>query len=453
MTGDFNSDGLRDVAWAGGGTGVYFATVCPGSVTGTMCEGKQALEVLLNSESLTVQHFASMTAGSYGTYDGTGLLVITSPPYNANDPTRFYARWYQLDNDWNAIGGSEISSVLYYNSYDLNFVQHTMAVSEKLDWLGGTDQAIVASQVESAGSGGNAASVGYIISVITFDSALNTMTGHTTGPTDWHNTGFIDPINPPWLNGLAVGRFAAIDDDPDDADFNPQIAVLRNDRTVHFFSVDPTNEDYKPKSLSALKLDSGLGINNIPTLGLFSNPPLNPEPYPKNWLSTGDLQGRSALLGSPTVIRIDSHSQPSVILGAPPMHVDYILPDQATATEWQVVNFSAVPDTFNSNYTMSETTTNQSADTNRTSYTYATTEQGGGKFKIKVPVIGSIGGGLKKSTENKHETVSETYAFKQNEFKYDASTTTGFGDEIWYDESSFNPLHVSRHRPDNLPGR
>ncbi len=433
ITGDFNHDGLRDAAWYGGGN-VHFATVCPGSVEDTICENKNTLDVILNSNPLAHSNMVAITSGNYSSYEGTGLLVITSPPFNADDPTRFDAYWYQFDNNWDPIGGQEISSLQFFSSSIVDVADHAMAVSAKLDWLGGTDQAIVAVQGEIFGAGGNTDSVVLDLTVLTFDAATNKMTGHSTGLFDEHNTGFLSPSNPPWLNGLAVGRFAAIGDNPDDTDFNLQIAVLRNDKKIHFFSVDPSSNDYKPASLSTVAIDSSLGLNNMPTVGFLGNP----EPYPRNWLSAGDLQGRSARLGGPTVIRMSSHSQPSVILGAPPMHVDYILPDQSTASEWQVVNFSAVPDTYNSSYSMSETSSNQSSDTSTTSYTYATTEQAGGKFKIKVPVVGSIGGSITKTAENKNEDVKSDYSFVQNEFKYDASTTTGFGDEIWYDQSSFN---------------
>jgi len=120
------------------------------------------------------------------------------------------------------------------------------------------------------------------------------------------------------------------------------------------------------------------------------------------------------------------------------MHIDYILPASSTASDWQVINFTAVPDTYNSSYAMSEMTSNQTADTNRTSYTYATAETGGGTLSYKLPVVGNISASLKSVTENKNEIVSEQYVFQQNEFQYNASTTTGLGDEIWYDESTFN---------------
>ena len=150
------------------------------------------------------------------------------------------------------------------------------------------------------------------------------------------------------------------------------------------------------------------------------------------------MQGRSARLGPPSIVRVSSHSQPSIILGAPAMHVDYILPDESTASEWQVVNFTAAPSLYNSSYTMSQTTSNQSSDTNTTSYTYAISQESENKVSLKLPDLPSISGAIKKTSEGKNEDVSETYTFGQNEFAYNASTTTGFGDEIWYDQSSFN---------------
>ena len=49
-TGDFNADGLTDVAWIGADYTVHFATVCPGDVGSTICSGKTALQVLLDPD-------------------------------------------------------------------------------------------------------------------------------------------------------------------------------------------------------------------------------------------------------------------------------------------------------------------------------------------------------------------------------------------------------------------
>jgi len=57
-TGDFNGDGLLDVAWIGGDfpqslgeLRVYFATVCPGDVAGTICAGADAFDVITDPAS------------------------------------------------------------------------------------------------------------------------------------------------------------------------------------------------------------------------------------------------------------------------------------------------------------------------------------------------------------------------------------------------------------------
>lgn len=57
-------------------------------------------------------------------------------------------------------------------------------------------------------------------------------------------------------------------------------------------------------------------------------------------LATGDIQGRSAVLGTPSVFQVQ-HIDPQLVLGAPPTHIDYITPDGKSPPE--VFNVSAVP--------------------------------------------------------------------------------------------------------------
>ncbi len=453
VSGDFNDDGLLDVAWIANDH-IYFATICSGSVTDTVCAGKEALDVILNPrEPLIVPvivgiddpedyQVVSLASGEFGSFDGTGLMAFAWEFGETNQQRSFevyVAHWYQFENNWDLTGGQaihsqEIEKLPVGGNIFIGFNSYAMGAS--LDWFGSGDQVVFAHDVSTIVGAGNQTQTGtaLIVHVITFNPAQNSFESQNTGYIDSHNTGLLVPTAPPWLNGLAVGHFSAISDDAEeDADFNLQIAVLRNDGVLHFFSVD-ANDNLKPVSLGTAKVDSSLGLNLLPTAGA-----LDPqEPTGMNWLVAGDLQGRSALLGQPTVMRVSSHSQPSVILGAPPMHVDYIKPDTSTGSDWEVVNFSAIPDTFHSSYTMSQTGSNQSSDTNRTSYTFSTSTESGGKISFKSPYLPSISASISKTSENKNEDVSETYTFTQNEFAYDASTITGFGDEIWYDESSFN---------------
>jgi hypothetical protein len=437
VTGDFNADGILDVAWLGNGQ-INFASVCPDSVANTICSGKQPLDVVLLAG--TVGGFSSprtLAAGRFGNYDGSGLMVFDLQGVTDSNGLASYnynAIWYQFNNDWSLVGGAPIRSKVIENYINYND-NGNLAIATRLDWFGAYDQVVYAHDVVAYPSQNCCALSYLIVHVLDFNAGQNDFTDYNTGYIDAHSTGYTFPPSPPWLNGLAVGRLASIGSNTtDDSAYNPQIVVLRNDGVLHILGVDPQNANYTPTSLSTVPVDPALALNLVPTAGLGGTQ----VPTGLNWLQAGDLQGRSARLGPPSVFRMASHSQPSVILGAPPMHVDYIQPDSSTGADWEIVNFSAVPDTYNSSYAMSQTSTNQSADTSKTSYTYTSAENSESKFNLKPPYAPSISGSLKKTTSDKSETVSENYSFKQDEFKYNASATTGFGDEIWYDESAFN---------------
>jgi hypothetical protein len=53
----------------------------------------------------------------------------------------------------------------------------------------------------------------------------------------------------------------------------------------------------------------------------------NAYTYPVSMsLDVADVQGRSQLLGAPIIVTVPKQTQPDVVLGMPPMHVDYVLP-------------------------------------------------------------------------------------------------------------------------------
>ena len=456
-SGDFNNDGLVDVAWIGNDRTVHFATVCPGSVAGTICSEAEEFEVLLDPlesqtkpilypvESVCLDRSA-VTAGLFDpkSYNGHGLVqfvCIQTGTNQLNYLSNITAKWYQFEDDWSMVGGAPIAEQVLTTMVDSvtddllpGAPQALFAQAGKLYWFGESEQvAWSADYVKEINSDGWIDHL--FLGTLTFDGTTitNQMIQAET-PTGGYFP-FEEPFEEhliPWLNGLAIGFFGTINDPTDETAYTQQIAVLLNEvyddtggfSSVWIFSID---SDFKPVSPKYTTLSPA--PNRKDNLS---------DPQQTNWLVSGDLQGRSGRLGSPSIVRVSSHSQPSVILGAPPMHVDYILPDASTASEWQVVNFTAVPGTYNSSYRMSTTTQNQSSDTNTTSYTYASSEAKGNSLSLKIPYLPAISGAIKKSTEDKHEEVSETYTFTQNEFAYNASTTTGFGDEIWYSQSSFN---------------
>ena len=107
-------------------------------------------------------------------------------------------------------------------------------------------------------------------------------------------------------------------------------------------------------------------------------------------ITQSDTQGRSLLLGQPTKITISQPVQPSVVIGAPPMHVDWVSPDPLDGVAAQVMNLSAVPDGFNTTYDVENTAEQQSGTTNSTSWSLGTKTSVGGFIQFGDPDVAGI---------------------------------------------------------------
>ena len=102
---------------------------------------------------------------------------------------------------------------------------------------------------------------------------------------------------------------------------------------------------------------------------------------------TGDVQGRSLILGEPTKLVIRDTAQPSVIAAMPPMHVDFVRP--SGGEQPTLLNLSAIPSGFRTVYETSETNTAQSSATNTSSWSF------GAEVNVGASVeIGSVESGL-----------------------------------------------------------
>ena len=166
------------------------------------------------------------------------------------------------------------------------------------------------------------------------------------------------------------------------------------------------------------------------------------EHRPQVFLSTlaaVDLQGRSLRLGPPQKVTVTSSIQPQVVLGMPPMHIDFIqdatnVPNGTPA----VLNLTTIPSLFFSQYQTQQSGSAQSANTNTTSYTVGTKESAEAKFSYGIPDVASVSAELKSSAEQTHEnTVSAKYnTYTSNTF--DVSTQTGFSDLVWFTSKRFN---------------
>ena len=156
-------------------------------------------------------------------------------------------------------------------------------------------------------------------------------------------------------------------------------------------------------------------------------------------LAVGDLQGRSLALGPPGKVTVTGSIQPQVILGLPPMHIDFIqdanhLPNGTPG----VLNLTAMPSKYFSQYDTEQSHSNQSSNTSTTSYTFSTKESAEAKFSYGVPDVASVSVDLKASAKQTHDnSVSTTYNTYSSQ-QFDVSAQTGFGDVVWYTAKRFN---------------
>ncbi len=459
-TGDFNGDGLVDTAWAAYDKTVHFATVCPDDIADTVCEGAAAFTVILDplqSREKTINMPVELTGCTYGNgpwgvgiaggdyaSDGSDGLVTTSIAKGTGDCS-LYAYWWEFNADFSLVDGKAISSVTLNTNAPLD----VYATSASLDWFGRGDQAVigVGHYVLDNDCQSGHVLIKVLAVVLTFSGG--TMTNHHQELGAYDScVGWNSSVQIPVLNGMAVGHFAAVPDKPNpDTDYTQRIALLNNYYGVIFnLGVDPSN-NYKFTLINTPVVDSSLGLN-------YRSSPAGTNQT--NWLVAGDLQGRGMRLGAPNIVRITNHSEPTIILGHPPMHADYILPNQTTSTISDVVNFSVVPDSFYSLYDTKLTNTEQSSNMHTTSNSYGFKESASEKFKLNVPLVSMIQGNLTQSWQQKFTstTTNNDYSYSSQEF--DSSTRTGFGDQIWINEYDFSiyyyPVIGQTVCPNDKPG-
>ena len=154
-----------------------------------------------------------------------------------------------------------------------------------------------------------------------------------------------------------------------------------------------------------------------------------------NAIVAGDTQGRSLALGAPSKL-VAQHVQPQVILGAPPMHIDYITPANGTTPE--VLNLSSVPHGFFSSYQTEVTDQAQSSHQGTTSYTNAVKGSISGGYKFDVPFVESVSATVTASAGYMHKNFVEKQYGQYSSTSFDASTNTGFDDQIWFSSETHN---------------
>lgn len=286
--------------------------------------------------------------------------------------------------------------------------------SDYLDFWGPTEQLVVGVHEQGYNS---------YISIFTFDSAMNFNQAQSVKVSEGE---FI-------LMGLALGNYDQDSNTNPSANVDLEIAALTLDVSsdIFPFSLNPNIHLYD------------VAVGNNFAFGPSSNADAGIPPYQLplsdsyTWssITAGDVQGRSLLLGTPSRVTAQ-HVQPAVIMGMPPMHVDYAPP--ATGGGATVLNVSAVPLSFYSSYQTQVTNQQQSSHQGTTSFSTSLTESINQKVVMGEPDIASVTIDTKTSaTQAWANSVAKTYnSYVSTQF--DASTQTGFDDQIWYNSERQN---------------
>jgi len=487
VVGDFNADGLSDVAWPaatvssgspqGSATKVHFATVCPGSVSGTVCSGRSRFEIVLDplssqtiqlqstpivfesqipcsattsgTTSTTVYPLMALAAGDFTGSDRDSLFVVYSTVsyQDCAQNTGLRAATYSFDS---AMRPTPMTTK-NLGGTGFGIIQGLYAKAARLNWFGGQDQVVIAFGGATLGFDNSFYQFSEThVSVITFDGSL----GMTTHDTKRTLTSRSDTVA--LLRGLAVGRFADLPSNATSADFNPQIAVLMIPTDAsHACTSGGTHTSY----LDVYTLDA-TAANYTPSLAHTYRPCLGYNPTTtafaagqilysfQGWntggslLRSGDLQGRSVRVGQPLILRESSHSQPLLILGAPPSHVDYVQPAGSSSTRPAIINFSALPPTYTASFALESQTSSQGSNTQTTSYSHAkAVTEGGGLKLLDIPVAGSVLGTTSQTTTNTYESdVADEYD-TYSSTTFDISASTEASDNVWFNSTSFNAYY------------
>ncbi|MGD0076379.1 MAG: hypothetical protein ABSD31_18890, partial [Candidatus Binataceae bacterium] len=171
-------------------------------------------------------------------------------------------------------------------------------------------------------------------------------------------------------------------------------------------------------------------------------------------MAIGDLQGRSLRLGAPDKVTIEGQLQPDIVLGIPPMHVDYVNPNfvfnqdthpgcQSPPTPCNL-NLTVRPSVpapstgFSTQFNFSSSTSTSSSRRNTTSFGLAVQGTAEAGYSYGLPGVASVSVQLKTSLKYTHDhRVSKaynTYSSKSDSL----SATTGFADHIFFSQSRQN---------------
>ncbi len=395
--GDLDGDGNLEVAWVSGGTQptggsssnditptVVFATICSGLNSANDCTQDDPFEIKLRTSRIGLVPFPANNSPPYspsaatlvGEFDlshaGDELAVVQIQPSGSEPARTCVLDVYTLDAGITTAtllgtknvcdelnlklnGQNGFVSSIYADNGAFNFYDTLEQVAIGLEECYGQPD----DQKDICFSGYNHSH----LTVITFDEG-NGFEINVTQQQTWESN--------QWLGGLKFGRYgdtSDIDSSSTAADFQLQLAVQAGSYFGIFQAQDPLSGNFT--------LDSGVfGWWQIPYGQTASYNGFATNSTGGSALFSGDLQGRSSRVGPPTVVRVAGHSQPTIILGVPPMHVDALDLKGASNSPRVIepVNFSAFPSGYYTKYNFDSSSSTASSTQATTSWTKSTKE-------------------------------------------------------------------------------
>ena len=168
-----------------------------------------------------------------------------------------------------------------------------------------TDQAVILANIASAGGSISTASI------VDFSAT------HPAPPS-------VVQTQVPCCGDLAVGRFdpPALASGQPNLDLQVALVSPRSPPTITIYNTVGADGQFAWQQQSSISL-SNITLNNLAAVA-------------------ADYQGRSLVVGQPTITTISQHDQPEIVLGMPPMHVDFATPNNAST--------DCVPSTFTTQF-------------------------------------------------------------------------------------------------------
>jgi len=413
VIGDFNGDGFPEIAslYADPSGTLYLATYSVDPTSLTISNGGQ---VALQNLGDTFEHPLQVTAGHFtgSSHDQVvvGLQALAGTNY----------RGHFIDFDSNSIQPELVSSTDIVNLNGQTPATQLKLKSGRLNWSSTTDQIVMLFSASES-------FVGYTeLAILVVDPITQTITKKAD----------LLPFNPGQFfflgHDVAFGNFDNMQQGMNGPERDPdlQIAMLGAASSI----ITPGN--YGAGALFIFNVSEDLSTLTQVSSQLLDTSYFGGNQITDMSIAPVDLQGRSYRVGAPTVLQLESNVAPSVIAAMPPMHADFV--PQAGATAPTLFNMSFVPDSFNTVFSMTDSSTNQSSTTSGTSWSFGAKEtfsygneigdvDAGDGTSFKATVSAS------QKLKGKNDTEHGTYS--SNQFNLQAQTV--YGDNVFYSSNRF----------------